>query len=173
MALAPAPPRLRPVGRTWTHRHPVVFLVGFVVLAESAGLAGARFAARSQAWYSHPQRPTFAPPSWVFAPVWTVLSAAIGVAAWLVWRHHRTWQRDVALRWWAVQLALHAVWTLFFFGARQPTWALVDLVLLAAAAVITTVRFLPFDRRASALFLPYLAWLGFALALNAAIVAMD
>jgi benzodiazapine receptor len=172
MAVAPVPD-LRPVRPPWTHRHEATVLAAFVVVSEAVGLLGARITPRDQAWYSHLARPTFAPPSWVFAPVWAVLSAATAVAAWFVWRHHRTWQRDVALRWWALQLVLNAAWTPLFFDARQPVWALVDLSVLGVVAAITTVRFLPFDRRASALFVPYLAWLGFALALNGAIVAMN
>jgi tryptophan-rich sensory protein len=150
-----------------------VFLAGFVLVAEAAGVLGASLTPRDPSWYSHLDRPTFDPPSWVFAPVWTILYAAIGVAAWLVWRHHRTWQRDVALRWWLLQLLLNAAWTPLFFGIRHPAWALVDIGVLIVAAAITTVRFLPFDRRASLLFVPYLAWLGFAFTLNAAIVAMN
>jgi len=172
MAPAPSARPARPARRSWLHRHPLVALAVFVVVTEAVGAAGA-LAPRHPHWYDQLARPSFDPPSWVFAPVWTLLYAAIAVAAWFVWRHHRTWQRDVALRWWTAQLLLNAAWTPLFFGARQPVWALVDLVVLFVAAGITAIRFLPLDRRASLLLLPYLAWLGFALALNGAIVGMN
>lgn len=173
MAISPAPHDLRTHRPTWTHRHAGLALAGFVAVAELAGIVGARLAPRSDAWYRALERPGFDPPGWVFAPVWTVLYAAIGVAAWCVWRHHATWQRDVALRWWAAQLALNALWTPIFFGLQRPGWALVDLSILLVVATITAVRFLPLDRTATLLFLPYLAWLGFAMALNLAIVTLN
>jgi translocator protein len=156
-----------------THRHPVVALVVFVVLTEVVGIAGATSTSRGHDWFTHLHQPSFAPPDWVFAPVWTTLYALIAVAAWMVWLHHRSWQRDVALRWWTLQLALNAAWTPLFFGARRPVWALADVAVLVVVAAITALRFLPFERRASALMLPYLGWLVFALTLNAAIVALN
>jgi tryptophan-rich sensory protein len=169
--MRPATGPTAPASASTARRHPVLALAGFVVLTEAVGLLGAPFSARGHDWYANLHQPSFAPPDRVFAPVWTVLYAVVAVAAWLVWRHHRSWQRDVALRWWAAQLVLNGLWTPLFFGARRPGWGLVDVVVLVVVAAITAVRFLPFDRRASALFVPYLGWLVFALALNATIVA--
>jgi benzodiazapine receptor len=173
MAITPAPHGLRPIRPSWAHRHESAVLAGFVVLAELAGLAGALLASRSDTWYLALHRPAFDPPGWVFAPVWAVLYAALGAAAWCIWRHHHTWQRDVALRWWAVQLVLAAAWTPIFFGLQRPGWALADLSLAMIVAVVTAIRFLPLDRAATALLLPALAWLGFALAINIAIVSAN
>jgi tryptophan-rich sensory protein len=171
MRTAPGPSA--PAAASRTHRHPAVVLAAFVVVSEAVGLLGAWFSTHGHDWYTGLHQPAFAPPDAVFAPVWTALYAVVAVAAWLVWRHHRTWQRDVALRWWSAQLVLNGLWAPLFFGVRHPVWALADVIALVVVVAITLVRFLPFDRRASALLLPYLGWLLFALALNAAIVARN
>src|SRR4051812_40911883 len=129
MTAAPAPPLRR--GRpTWTHRHAAWFLTVFVLLSAGVGAAVAYATTRGESWYDELAHPRFAPPAWALAPVWGVAVAVTGVAAWRVWRHHRTWQRDVALRWWTVQLLLAAAWAPVLFVARRPGWALLDVAVL-------------------------------------------
>ena len=102
--------------------------------------------------------------------MWTVLYVMIGVAGWLVWR--RTgWSR--ALTAWSVQLLLNLAWTPLFFGAGLYTWALVDIVVLLGAVVWTIVLFRRTSPVAAGLMVPYLAWVGFATALNLAIVVLN
>ena len=143
-------------------------LLTFLVITLAAAMTGTISA--PDAWFSALQKPSFNPPTWVFPPVWSVLYAMMAIAA---WRVYRVTGVGAAIGLWFAQLLINAAWTPLFFGARQPVWALVDLVVLFVAAGITAIRFLPLDRRASLLLLPYLAWLGFALALNGAIVAMN
>lgn len=120
-------------------------------------------------WYPTLVRPSFAPPSWVFGPVWTTLYVMMGVASWLVWRtgSARPEVRS-ALTVYGVQLALNLAWSWLFFGLHQPLPALVDIVVLLALIVVTARRFARIDRAAGALLVPYLAWVSFATALNAA-----
>lgn len=101
--------------------------------------------------------------------MWTVLYAAIAVAAWLVWRHPDRLRVRGALAWWAVQLVLNLAWTPLFFGARQYGLALLDIVLLLAAVTTTLGLFRRLSRAAALLFVPYLLWVAFATALNAAV----
>jgi tryptophan-rich sensory protein len=145
----------------------VAALVGLVLVCQAAGATGALVTDAS--WYRELPRPGFAPPGWVFGPVWITLYALMGVAAWLVWRARPSIARRSALAWFAIQLAINAAWTPVFFGLRSPVGGLVVIVLLVAAIVATIVRFRPVSPAAGWLLAPYLAWVTFATALNASI----
>jgi translocator protein len=129
-------------------------------------LVGAPFPAPE--WYRRLHKPAWSPPPWLFGPVWTVLYALMGVAASLVAAGDAR-GRTGALRLFGVQLALNGAWTPIFFGLRRPGVALVEIVATWCAIVATTVAFMRQRRLAGVLLLPYLAWVSFATALNAAI----
>jgi tryptophan-rich sensory protein len=116
-------------------------------------------------YYADLRKPSWAPPPWLFGPVWSVLYAMIGVAAWLVSRRGGS-GTGRALGLWGGQLALNAAWTPIFFGLRAPGPALVEIAVLWVAVVVTTVAFFARRTAAGALMLPYLAWVTFATALN-------
>lgn len=145
----------------------VLALVGLVALCQAAGLLGTPFT--DSDWYRELPRPSWAPPGWVFGPVWVTLYTMMGVAAWLVWRRPSSGFRTAALVWFAVQLALNAAWTPVFFGARSLAGGLAVIVALLAAIVMTMVRFARVSRPAAWLLAPYLAWVAFATCLNGAI----
>lgn len=117
-------------------------------------------------WYQQLARPGWTPPDWVFAPVWTTLYAMMAVAAWLVWRR-AGWP---AARWplglFFVQLVLNTLWSVLFFGLRQPAWAFAEILVLWLAILATTLAFWRHSRAAGVLLLPYLAWVAFAAVLN-------
>ncbi|MGW2275985.1 TspO/MBR family protein [Streptomyces yangpuensis] len=119
--------------------------------------------------YGALDRPAWAPPAWLFGPVWTALYATIGIAAWLVWRHPDRNRVRTALIWWSLQLALNLAWTPLFFAARQYGLALLDILLLLAALSTTMARFRRLSLPAALLLVPYLLWVAFASALNASI----
>ena len=120
-----------------------------------------------RSWYPSLRRPSFAPPSWLFGPVWTTLYVMMGVASFLVWREGpaRPEVRS-ALMLYAIQLVLNLAWSWLFFGFRQPLAALVDIIVLLALIAVTAQRFARVSRIAAVLLLPYLAWVAFATALN-------
>src|SRR5918998_704717 len=141
-------------------------LAGFGAAVAAAALLGVLGVTGTSAEYQSLQQPPWAPPSWLFGPVWTVLYAMIAVAGWLVWR--RTgW--TTALTVYAAQLVLNAAWTPIFFGFGRYGLALVDIVVLWFLIGATIVLFWRVSRLAAALLLPYWAWVTFATALNAAI----
>jgi tryptophan-rich sensory protein len=122
-------------------------------------------------WYRTIAKPSWTPPDAVFGPVWTVLYIMMAVAAWLVWlTRDRT---GPALVLFFVQLALNLLWSLLFFTARSPGWALIEAVFLWSAVLATMVAFFNRSRLAGWLFVPYLAWVSFATVLNAAIWWMN
>ena len=134
----------------------------------SIGMLSAFFSP-SKRVYGDLKRPSWAPPAWVFGPVWTLLYILMGVAAWLVWSKTMSW--SPALTWYALQLALNAAWSPVFFRARAPRAALVILILLVVALIKTTYEFWKESPKAGALLLPYLTWSIYAGFLNYALVA--
>ena len=119
-------------------------------------------------WYAGLAKPSWNPPGWVFGPVWTVLYALMAVAGWLVWRRggSESW---LALRWFAVQLALNVGWSAVFFGLQMPGLAFVEILALWATIAATLRTSWRVSRPAGILLLPYLLWVSFAAALNFAI----
>ena len=148
----------------------LAFLALFVLVAFLPALVGARFTPGP--WYLELAKPPWTPPGWLFGPVWTALYATIGVAAWLIWRGHGF--RPVAAWWaWGTQLVLNAAWSWIFFGLQAPGLALLEIVVLGGTVAFTIVLFWRLRPAAGALLLPYLAWVAFATALNAAIWALN
>ena len=144
----------------------LIGLVAFLAAAAAAAALGGLGVAGTAIEYNSLEQPSWAPPSWLFGPVWTVLYVMIAVSGWLVWR--RTgW--TTALTVYAVQLVLNAIWTPIFFGFGQYGLALIDIVLLWVLIGATIWLFSKVSRPAAALLLPYWAWVTFATALNAAI----
>lgn len=140
----------------------------FVVLVVGGGLVIGYFNVPG-AWYGQLAKPVFNPPNWVFAPVWTVLYFLIAVAGWRVSDRVKGWPMVV---WW-LQLALNFLWSPTFFTAHQIGAAfLVILLLLAMIATFNAIVW-PRDRVAAWLFVPYLAWVGFASLLNGAIYTLN
>lgn len=141
-------------------------LVGWLLVSFAAAAVGAVASADAGAFYGQLHRPGWAPPAWLFAPVWTVLYFLQGVAAWLVWRARGFSGARAALSLFLVQLAANALWTWIFFAWRQGALAFGEILLLWALIVATAVAFWRVRPWAGALLLPYLAWVSFACALT-------
>lgn len=136
-------------------------LGGFIVITFCAPLAG--MFSLPGAWYAALHKPSWNPPAWIFGPAWTLLYTLMAIAAWLVWK------RDgcrLPLRLYFLQLVLNAAWTPLFFGAHQLGWALVEIVALWIAILLTLLNFQRVNKTAGWLFVPYLAWVTFAAFLN-------
>ena len=129
-----------------------------------AAFLGSRF--EPGVWYDTIRKPSWNPPSSVFGPVWTALYAMMAVAAWLVWRRWGFTAARPALTLYLVQLLLNAAWSWLFFGQHEIGLALADIVVLLAAIVVTGALFWRRHRLAGTLFIPYIAWVSFATALN-------
>jgi len=129
----------------------------------AAGLGGLFTPGGGGDWY---ERPSWAPPDWVFGPVWTLLYTLMALAAWLVWRRAGFAAAHGALGAYIVQLALNASWTPVFFGLRMPGAAFALIIALWIAIIITVVLFAQHSAAAAWLLSPYLAWVTFAAALN-------
>lgn len=118
-------------------------------------------------WYLTLNKPSFNPPNWLFAPVWTVLYVMMGVAAGIVWGKgfHHVWVKT-ALYHFGFQLLLNASWSIIFFGLKNPLAALFAILILLVLIVLTIRWFNVVSKKAAILMFPYLFWVLFATVLN-------
>ena len=145
-------------------------LAGFIALnAAVSALGGWATAASVGTWYQVLHKPSFNPPDWIFAPVWSALYLMIAIAGWRVWRRAAGNEARLALTAYAVQLALNLSWSFVFFGARLIGPALAVIAALLAAILANAFLFWRLERAAGALLVPYAAWVCFATLLNAAL----
>lgn len=137
----------------------------FLIAAFSATALGALFP--PGAWYADLAKPAWTPPNWLFGPVWTLLYLLIGISGWLLWKSRD--ESKTALILWGAQLVLNASWSWIFFGLRAPGVALVEILVLLLAIAATVAAAFRSRPLAAWLLVPYLSWVAFAAALNAAI----
>jgi len=141
-------------------------LLVWLAISFAASGIGAMASIRAAPFYGQLIQPSWAPPSSVFGPVWTILYALMGIAAWLVWRADCLRATRAALSLFLLQLAVNALWTWLFFAWSQGALAFADIVLLWLLVVATAVSFWRIRPVAGALLIPYLLWVSFAAALN-------
>jgi tryptophan-rich sensory protein len=150
------------------------FIVALVA-CQLAGLVGYFFTTRSlETWYQNINRPGYAPPDGIFAPVWIMLYALMGIAGFLVWRRGLQYPGvKEGLLAFLVQLTLNACWSIAFFGFRSPLAGLIVIIVLWIEILITIIYFFRVDRTAGLLILPYIAWVSFAAVLNYGFFALN
>jgi tryptophan-rich sensory protein len=145
-------------------------LVICVVGCELAGILGTIFTAPAiSGWYSTLVKPVFNPPSYIFAPVWTILYFMMGVSLYLVLVKKgkaKAKDKEKAINFFYTQLALNIAWSILFFGLHDPLLALIDIVFLWGFIMLTIFKFHLIDKTASLLLFPYLWWVSFAAVLN-------
>lgn len=158
-----------------TSQHPsrnaLALLAILAICFGASAIGGLLTAASVDSWYLVIAKPSWTPPSWLFGPVWTLLFAAMAVAAWRVWGSGGDTKR--ALTMFGVQLALNVAWSGAFFGLQSPAAGLVVIVLLLTAIVTTAIMFRRHSQLAAALMVPYALWVSFATALNTAILLLN
>jgi benzodiazapine receptor len=155
---------------------PVVLLLFAIAVVASAGLIdNLATIPNIPVWYAGLNKPGFTPPNWVFGPVWSLLYAMMVLAFWRVLLRRSRWTtagwRVVGV--FLVQMALNAFWSVAFFGMHNPLLGLVGVIALELMIVATIITFKPIDRMAAWLLAPYAVWVGYATALNAAIVGLN
>jgi tryptophan-rich sensory protein len=144
-------------------------LAAFLALVVGGGLA-IGYATAPGDWYAALAKPSFTPPGWLFAPVWTVLYVFIAIAGWRISHRH---PGSAAMKFWWGQLALNFLWSPAFFAAHRIALAFAIVVLLLAVVVAFLAAAWPRDRLSAWLFLPYACWVAFAAALNGSILRLN
>mgnify|MGYP005626973249 CR=1 FL=1 len=150
-------------------------IVGGVIVSMLVGfLAGQATQSSVNTWYASLEKPFFNPPNWIFAPVWTVLYLLMGIAVGRIWNYgiHHRWVKSAVYHF-GFQLLVNGLWSLVFFGLRNPIWARVEILVLPFLIVRTIQQFRIVDLLAARLLYPYLIWVVFATYLNAGIVLLN
>lgn len=141
----------------------------------AAGFIGSIFTSASiPTWYTTLEKPSFNPPNWLFAPVWTILFILMGVSAFLVWRVGLSKPNvKVALVIFIIQLIFNAFWSVAFFGLRSPIAGLIVIVILWVAILLTILSSIKVSITAGILLIPYILWVSFASILNVSIYILN
>ena len=149
-------------------RREITGLLVSLLACQSAGVLGLLFTHPAlRSWYPWLKRPSFQPPNWLFAPVWTALYAMMGSAVFLVWRKVPNDRRaSRAVDFFGVQLTFNSLWSVVFFGLRSPLAGLAEISVLWVALIATVIKFFRISKPAGFLLIPYLLWTSFATVLN-------
>lgn len=166
MLMNPSPPPLS------ASRQALGF-VGWLALSFATAAIGAVASVSAATFYAGLVRPPWAPPGWLFGPVWSGLYALMAVSAWLVWRARGFGGARAALTLFIVQLATNALWSWLFFAWRRGDLASAEVLLLWCLIVATIVAFRRVSPLAAYLLYPYLAWVTFAAALTFAVTRLN
>lgn len=154
------------------HDNKLLKLVISFGLVLGTGVAGGIVTARSIGdWYPLLVKPSFNPPNWVFAPVWTALYVLIALSLYITWTtKKKNW---FALSCFTLNLILNFLWSVFFFGLHDVRLAFFVIIALWISIIVMIVKFMWVDMRASFLLIPYLVWVSFALLLNYSIMILN
>lgn len=122
-------------------------------------------------WYPDVAKPSFNPPNWLFAPVWSFLYLMIAVSGWLVWQKRKENKKavDSAMTVYAVQLFLNTAWSYIFFGSKNFGLAFFEIIILLAAIIWNIAVFYRISKNAAYVLVPYALWVSFAAVLNFAV----
>lgn len=140
-----------------------------ILIAEGVGALAALLSRGGFDQYASLAKPAFASPGWVFFPVWSVLYALMGWAAYRVWKRPSSTSRLEGLIYYGLQLALNFLWPVLFFRFEMRGLAFLELASLFILVLMTMERFYQTDRVAGWMLAPYALWSGYALVLNGAI----
>lgn len=150
-----------------------IFVIA-IALPLIIGVVGSYFTLPSiPNWYQDLQKPIIAPPNWVFGPVWTTLYILMGLASYLVFQNGVNKKNLYALKLYLLQLLLNLLWSIVFFGINSIAGALAVIIILWIIIFLTIKQFRRFNRNASFLLWPYIAWVSFASVLNLLILLLN
>ena len=146
-----------------------------IIICQSAGIFGSLFTFEAVPdWYITLKKPFFAPPNWIFGPVWIILYFLMGVSLYIVWKDElKSKTRNVFFVVFAIQLILNALWSLLFFGLKSPLLGLIDILILDVMLVVTIFYAKRVSKYAAMLLIPYMVWIIIASVLNYAIMVLN
>jgi len=152
-----------------------VRLIISVALCQAAGIIGSLFTTPAiSSWYASLRKPAFAPPNWVFAPVWTILYLLMGISLFIVWNiglEKNSVRKSIVV--FGIQLLLNVFWSYLFFGLKSPLLGLVEIVVMWLMILLTILVFFRISKKAAVLLIPYLMWVSVASYLNYSILVLN
>ena len=157
------------------NRVKILKLIASILICQGVGSIGALFTSPAiSTWYTTIQKPSFNPPNWIFAPVWTLLFLMMGISLYFVWS--KGWEDKkikIAVFIFSAQIALNIFWSLLFFGLQSPFYAFIEIIILWLAILLTIISFYKISKIAAYLLLPYILWVSFAAVLNFSILILN
>ena len=146
-----------------------------LVVCQLAGFIGAVFTTPAiGTWYATLTKPAFNPPNYLFAPVWTFLFIAMGVALFLIWvREKNDKEKKLAIILFFIQLFFNVAWSIVFFGFHSSLFAIFVIIILLVLIIKTTAKFFKLSEPAGILMIPYILWVSFAMILNIAVYFLN
>ena len=149
----------------------IIAILACEAIGFTSGLIGS---AAMNTWFDNLQKPSWNPPGFLFAPVWTLLYALMGIAIWLIWKNETTTaNKRSAYFAFALQLFLNFWWSIIFFRFQSPFFALIEILLLLAMILLTIFHFSKISKTAAWLLVPYVLWVSFASFLNYTIWSLN
>lgn len=153
-------------------------LIIALILPQLAGLIGSLATAQAiSTWYVSLNRPNFAPPNWLFAPVWILLFILMGIAFYLIWtktvKKEEKKLQDRAIRLFLIQLVFNTLWSIIFFGQQLLFLAFLEIIMLWILILLTILQFKKLNQLSAYLMIPYLLWVSFAGILNLAFALLN
>lgn len=141
-------------------------LIISLLIPQLAGGIGAFFTTPNiSTWYASLEKPSFNPPNFIFAPVWTTLFLLMGISLYLIWSKEKG-NKKIALIFFSIQLILNTLWSILFFGLQNPFLAFIEIIILWTFILLTSLKFYRLNKTAAFLLTPYLLWVSFAAVLN-------
>lgn len=146
------------------------FIISLLTPFIAAAIGSAFTFSEITTWYEAINKPTWTPPNAIFGPVWTILYTLMGISLYLFWKSEK--KVEVSKRGFILffsQLALNTVWSILFFGLKNPLLALADIAVLWVLILMTILHFRKVNKLSAYLLIPYLLWVTFASLLNFAV----
>ena len=144
----------------------IILIITFVASA----IGGFTTASFKEPWYSQIILPSFNPPSWIFAPVWTTLYILMSIAIWKIWVNSFD---SKLLKLYLIHLFFNGTWSIIFFGFHLIGLALINLAIIIVFIILLMVKYLNKDKVSFYLMVPYLIWSSYALILNSSIFLLN
>ena len=149
----------------------LTFILFFIITYSASVIGGLATINFKEPWYSLLSKPTFNPPDWIFAPVWTMLYLMMTIAIWNFWHSKNRDMNTVYI--YFIHLIFNTTWSIVFFVFHKMVLALIVLALLICLIIILLFRFRRANMLSFYMMIPYLLWCFFALILNFNLIALN
>ncbi|MDA9667365.1 tryptophan-rich sensory protein [Candidatus Pelagibacter sp.] len=149
----------------------LTFILFFIITYSASVIGGLATINFKEPWYSLLSKPTFNPPDWIFAPVWTTLYLMMTIAIWNFWYSKNRDMNTVYI--YFIHLIFNTTWSIVFFVFHKIVLALIVLALLICLIIILLFRFRRANMLSFYMMIPYLLWCSFALILNLNLIVLN
>ena len=147
------------------------FLLFALITYSASAIGGMATISFKEPWYSLLIKPSFNPPDWIFAPVWTTLYLMMTIAIWIFWHSKGRNMNTVYI--YFIHLIINTTWSVVFFIFHKIFFSLVVLITLIFLIIILIIRFRRVNVISYYLMIPYLLWCFFALILNTSLLILN